>query len=217
MSLKINTEGIDLIKASEGCRLDAYLCPAKVWTIGYGHTGKVDGKPVAKGMVITMTKATELLRKDLEEFEKAVSKMVTVELTENMFSALVSFTYNVGAGKLKKSTLLKKLNSKDYNGAAAEFDKWCKAGGTTLAGLVKRRAKEKKLFQTEMYIKPKESVTRETATDLETRWIQTKLGITADGIWGKDTASAIMAKRKSYGWDEGNGYHCTRNLIAKLS
>lgn len=217
MSLKINTEGIDLIKAFEGCRLVAYLCPAKVWTIGYGHTGKVNGKPVAEGMSISKAKAIKLLNDDLKAFEKTVNLMVAVDITENIFSALVSFTYNVGAGNLQKSTLLKKLNTGDYEGAAQEFDKWNKAGNTTLPGLTRRREKEKELFLTDMYIKPKLAVTRDTATSLEIRWIQTKLGISANGIWGSYTASTIREKRKSFGWAEGNGYHCTRNLIAKLS
>ena len=135
-----------MIKEFEGCRLTAYRCSAGVWTIGYGHTGTVDGKAVASGMTITAAKATDLLKKDLAKFEAAVNAYVTAPITQNMFDALVSFAYNCGAGALKGSTLLKKLNAKDYNGAAAEFPKWNKAGGKVLKGLVRRRERERQLF-----------------------------------------------------------------------
>lgn len=143
---KTSTKGIDLIKEFEGCRLTAYKCPAGVWTIGYGHTGAVDGKPVAAGMTITAAKATQLLRSDLARFEAAVNSYVTAPITQGMFDALVSFSYNCGAAALKSSTLLKKLNAKDYTGAADEFPKWNKAGGKVLSGLVRRRERERKLF-----------------------------------------------------------------------
>ena len=146
MTRKTATRGIELIKEFEGCRLTAYKCPAGVLTIGYGHTGTVDGKAVASGMTITAAKATELLRADLAKFEAAVNSYVTAPITQNMFDALVSFTYNCGAGALKSSTLLKKLNARDYDGAAAEFPKWNKVGGKVLNGLVRRRAREQQLF-----------------------------------------------------------------------
>lgn len=148
MTRKTATKGIELIKEFEGCRLTAYKCPAGVWTIGYGHTGMVDGKAIASGMTITAAKATELLRKDLATFEAAVNSYVTAPITQNMFDALVSFAFNCGAGALKGSTLLKKLNAKDYNGAAAEFARWNKAGGKVLAGLTRRRRMESILFLT---------------------------------------------------------------------
>ena len=141
-----NERGINLIKAFEGCSLTAYQCPAKIWTIGYGHTGKVDGKPIVKGMRITAEKADALLKADLASFERSVEDLVKVKLTDNQFAALVSFTYNVGAGNLKKSTLLRKLNAGDYLGAAAEFTKWNKAGGVVLAGLTRRRKEEQTLY-----------------------------------------------------------------------
>lgn len=146
MTRKTATRGIELIKEFEGCRLTAYKCPAGVWTIGYGHTGTVDGKAVASGMTITAAKATELLKKDLARFEAAVNSYVTAPITQNMFDALVSFAYNCGSGALKGSTLLKKLNAKDYDGAAAQFPLWNKAGGKVLNGLVRRRAREQQLF-----------------------------------------------------------------------
>lgn len=146
MTRKTATKGVELIKEFEGCRLTAYKCPAGVWTIGYGHTGTVDGKAVASGMTITAAKATELLKADLSKFEAAVNSYVTAPITQNMFDALVSFSFNVGAGALRRSTLLKKLNTKDYNGAANEFPLWNKAGGKVLKGLVRRREREKQLF-----------------------------------------------------------------------
>ena len=146
MTRKTATKGIELIKEFEGCRLTAYKCPAGVWTIGYGHTGTVDGKLIGKGMTITAAKATEMLKKDLAEFEAAVNGCVTVPITQNMFDALVSFAFNVGAGALRRSTLLRKLNAKDYDGAAAEFPLWNKAGGKVLNGLVRRRERERQLF-----------------------------------------------------------------------
>ena len=148
LTRKTSNRGVELIKEFEGCRLTAYRCSAGVLTIGYGHTGTVDGKLIASGMTITVAKATELLKKDLAEFEAAINSSVTVPITQNMFDALVSFSFNVGAGALRRSTLLKKLNAKDYNGAAAEFPLWNKAGGTVLNGLVRRRKAEKELFLT---------------------------------------------------------------------
>ncbi|MDX2211670.1 MAG: lysozyme [Oculatellaceae cyanobacterium bins.114] len=138
---KINQAGLDLIKQFEGLRLEAYLCPAKVPTIGYGTTAGVK-----MGDRITAEQAEDLLRKDVEKFEKAVNSAVTVPLTDNQFSALVSFTYNLGAGALQKSTLLKLLNQGNYEAAAQEFLKWNKAAGKVLPGLTRRRQAEQALF-----------------------------------------------------------------------
>lgn len=146
MTRKTATRGVELIKEFEGCRLTAYKCPAGVWTIGYGHTGTVDGKAIASGMTITAAKATELLKKDLAKFEASVNTYVTAPITQNMFDALVSFAYNCGSGALKGSTLLKKLNANDYDGAAEQFPLWNKAGGKVLKGLVRRRERERQLF-----------------------------------------------------------------------
>jgi len=149
--MKINQRGVDLIKAHEGLRLKAYLCPANVWTIGYGHTGP-DVKP---GMQITAEQAEKLLLKDLAVFERDVAFLTQgLELTPNQFSALVSFAFNVGsdidddtiAEGLGDSTLLKKLRAGDAAGAANEFGKWVYARGKKLPGLVRRRADERNLF-----------------------------------------------------------------------
>lgn len=139
--VKINQKGIDLIRHFEGLYLESYKCPAGVWTIGYGHTGGVSA-----GEKISEEKAEDLLREDLGRFEKGMEELVKVKLNEDQFSALVSFSFNLGLGNLSKSTLLKKLNTGDYAGAADEFPKWRKAAGKVLQGLVKRRAAERELF-----------------------------------------------------------------------
>ncbi len=135
-------KGLDLIKSFEGLRLSAYRCPADIPTIGYGTTAGVK-----MGDTITKERAEELLREDVARFEAQVLRMVKVPLTQGQHDALVSFVYNLGAGNLSNSTLLRLLNSGDYKGAAAQFDRWNKAGGKTLAGLVRRRAAERALFE----------------------------------------------------------------------
>ena len=139
--LSTSKKGIELIKAHEGFRTDAYLCPGNVWTIGYGHT-----RSVAPGMKISSAKAIELLKQDLVRFEDAVNKYVTVPLTQNQFDALVSFTFNVGIGGFTSSTLLRKLNEGNYQSAANQFKYWVNAGARKLPGLVRRRQEEKELF-----------------------------------------------------------------------
>lgn len=147
MKMHTSQLGIDLIKRFEGFRSQSYLCPAGVWTIGYGTT-RIKGQPVRPGMRCTEQQAEEYLRDDLEYFEDAVQQLVKVPLNQFQFDALVSFTYNLGEGNLGKSTLLRKLNQKDYKGAADEFLRWNKSGGTVLGGLVRRRAAERDLFNT---------------------------------------------------------------------
>lgn len=141
MEYKTGSEGIALIQSFEGCKLNAYLCPAGVWTIGYGHTGAVSAN-----MTISQSQADAFLRADLSKFEEAVKKYVTVPIHQNQFDALVSFSYNCGAGALQKSTLLKMLNTGDFVSVAAEFQKWNKSGGKVLLGLTRRREAERKLF-----------------------------------------------------------------------
>ena len=139
---RINAEGLALIKEFEGLELKAYLCPAKVWTIGYGSTGA----HVKPGMVITEAEAERLLRKDLERFERAVAKTCPVA-TDNQFAAMVSLAFNVGEDRFARSTLAKLHNAKAYEGASDEFPKWNKAGGKVLAGLSRRRARERDLYR----------------------------------------------------------------------
>jgi len=140
--MNISQNTIDLIKHFEGCRLSAYKCPAGIWTIGYGHTGA----DVKKGMTITQEQAENLLKQDLVVHTNNVSKLVKVPLTQNQFDALVSFEYNVGYGNFANSTLLKLLNQNKHDEAAKQFLRWKYAKGIVLAGLVKRRNAEMKLF-----------------------------------------------------------------------
>ncbi len=105
MDYTTSQTGINLIKSFEGCRLTSYRDVAGIWTIGYGHTGNI-----APGMCISQEQAEAFLKSDLARFEECVNRGVTVPLTQDMFDALVSFTYNVGTGALQRSTLLCKLN-----------------------------------------------------------------------------------------------------------
>lgn len=139
--MRTSQKGIDLIKKFEGCRLEAYKCPAGIWTIGYGHTKGVKG-----GMIISREQAKEFLREDLRIFEQAVEACVKVPLSQNQFDALVSFCYNCGSGALKTSTLLRLLNEGKYSEAGEQFLRWNKAGGKVLVGLTRRREKERELF-----------------------------------------------------------------------
>ena len=142
----------ELCKKFEGFSPKPYLCPANVPTIGYGSTYYADGTKVSlDDPEITEERATALLVHELEEtFWPAVIKYCPeVAEDENKSNALVSFTYNLGAGNLAKSTLRKKVNERDWQAAADEFPKWRKAGGKVLRGLELRRAAERELFLTE--------------------------------------------------------------------
>lgn len=139
--LTTNGKGVRLIKHFEGLRLVAYQDAVGIWTIGYGTTSGV-----YPGMVITEAQAEAYLRRDLRRFEAAVNQLVTVPLNVDQFSALVAFTYNVGENALANSTLLKRLNQRDYRGAADELLRWVHAGSQVLAGLVRRRNAERALF-----------------------------------------------------------------------
>ena len=138
---KINAKGLHLLKSFEGLRLTAYLDAVGVWTIGYGTT-----RGVKQGMKITEAQAEKLMRRDLVTFEAAVKKYVKVPLTSDQFSALVSFSYNVGVGAMSKSTLVRMLNQKNVRGAADQFLRWDKGGGRVLPGLTRRRKAERALF-----------------------------------------------------------------------
>ena len=144
--MKTSNAGKTLIKSFEGKRLAAYDDGVGVWTIGYGTIKYPNGSAVKKGDVRTDAQVDQYFSNDLVKFENSVNSLVKVPLTQNQFDALVSFAYNVGATNLSNSTLLRKLNSKDYKGAAAEFPKWNKAGGKVMAGLTLRRLAEQELF-----------------------------------------------------------------------
>lgn len=136
--MHINNEGLSIIKESEGLSLKAYKCPAGVWTIGYGHTGR----DVKKGMVITEEKATDLLRSDIARFERDVSYYNKIyKFTNNEFSALVSFAYNIGS-----IASLTKAGTRSKEQIANKMLEYCYASGKKLNGLYTRRQKERRLF-----------------------------------------------------------------------
>ena len=140
--MKISQEGLSLIKKFEGLRLKAYKCSANVLTIGYGHTGGV--KETDK---ITLEEADSLLEKDIAKFEEYVSDNVIVKLNQSQFDALVAWTFNLGPGNLRESTMLKKLNNQEYESVPFEMRRGNKAGGKTLDGLIRRREAESLLFE----------------------------------------------------------------------
>jgi lysozyme len=145
--MKLNKAGADLIKEFEGCKLKAYQCSAKKWTIGYGNTFYEDGKPVLPGHAITQQKAEQLFELIANDFANRVAKLVTSNVTPNQFGALVSFAYNCGIANLQKSTLLRKVNANHNDPTIrAEFLKWNKANSKVLAGLTRRREAEANLY-----------------------------------------------------------------------
>jgi lysozyme len=152
-AMTISAAGLKLIQSFEGCekrqkgaRFKAYVDPVGVLTIGWGHTNAT-GRPFDAGTVWTQAECDAALREDIERFEAAVRRHVKVELAQCQFDALVSFAYNCGIGNLTSSTLLRKVNRRDFAGAAREFGRWNKAGGRVLPGLTRRRAAEATLFE----------------------------------------------------------------------
>jgi lysozyme len=134
---------LPLVRKWEGCKLSAYLCPANVWTCGYGSTGP----DVTQGVKWTQAQAEARLERDLRGFGSRVDALVLVDLSAPQMAALASLAYNIGINAFRASTLLRKLNAGDTSGAAREFDKWTRGGGRVLPGLVKRRADERALFE----------------------------------------------------------------------
>ena len=141
IKMKISSNGIELIKVFEGLELEAYKCAAGVWTIGYGHI-----KGVHEGMNITEDTANKMLMEELVEYENYIDQAVTVPLAQCQYDAMVSWVYNLGNGNLTSSTLLKVLNSGDYDGVPAQMMRWNKAGGKVLEGLTRRRQAEADMF-----------------------------------------------------------------------
>ena len=145
-SMSVSNKGVDLICEFEGKRLVAYDDGVGVWTIGFGTIKYPNGVRVKKGDTCTLDQAKEYMRHDLIEFEHTVNSSVKVPLNQNQFDALVSLAYNIGSNAFKSSTLVKKLNTGDYQGAADQFNVWINAGGKRMQGLVNRRDREKLLF-----------------------------------------------------------------------
>lgn len=212
--LTVSAAGLDLIAGFEGWRADLYEDVADNATIGYGHlvhagpiTAADRSGPFGKG--ITKQQGLDLLRKDVEAKAQAVRQYVTVPLNQGQFDALVSFAYNVGAGNLHGSTLLKKLNAGDYAGAANEFGNWTKAGGKVMAGLQRRRAAEAAMFrgdgsqQQQQPQPPKSSWFTRTLEQgdrgNDVKALQQRLHVTADGVFGPGTKAAVVKFQQSKG------------------
>lgn len=193
--MKTSKNGLELIKKHEGCRLKAYLDPAGIPTIGYGHTSGVK-----IGQTITQAQAEAYLQMDVEKSEKAVDKYSDIyHWTQNQFDALASFTYNCGAGNLDKLTA---GSTRTIAEISAKIPSYCKAGGKTLSGLVRRRADEKSLFDkaSEYYrpMPPKIPVwdaeaVRSLQEALNADGIRDRKGdaLKVDGIKGSMTNSAV--------------------------
>ncbi|MFZ4124586.1 MAG: lysozyme [Rickettsiales bacterium] len=138
--MKTSNTGIDLIKRFEGFSSTPYLCPAGYLTIGYGHVVK------ESHMEVSEAEAENLLRIDVRIAEQAVMRLISVQLTQHQFDALVSFTFNLGAGALQRSTLRRKVNAGGHGAVPQELSKWVFAGGKRLLGLVSRRRAEAELY-----------------------------------------------------------------------
>ena len=156
--MNVSPKAIEVIKHHEGVRQKPYRCPAKLWTVGVGHVlypeqGKlpIDQREsvnlkIEDFRVFSMEEVNAILRRDLDRFERGVEKFCPVQLTQGMFDALVSFSFNVGLGTLQRSTLRQKLLRGDKEGAAEELLKYCMAGGKILKGLQNRRIDERAMF-----------------------------------------------------------------------
>ena len=216
---KVNQEGLELLKAfeglhalkqgSEGVYVEAYLDPVNVWTIGWGCT-----EDIHEGMKITVTQAEEMLKKELDKFEAAVANAVQVQINENQFSALVCFSYNVGARALFESTLLKLLNQGKFQEAADQFLRWDKAGGQVFLGLSRRRRSERSLFLSEPWkwattwkpslvlrlAQPGQPIVQgDDVRQLQQALIKAGFNIQADGFFGKDTDKAVRQFQQQKG------------------
>ena len=201
--MHIADKGLALIKAREGCRLAAYLCPAGKWTIGYGHTAGV-----VQGMTITQAQADAFLKQDIEKFEKLVEKYNTkYNWNQNEFDALVSFAFNIGS--IEQLTA---KGTRDRATIAAKLLEYTKAGGKVLPGLLKRRKEEQALFLTPVHtggqMKPEQShssILKAGSKGEVVKQLQQKLAIIgyapgpADGVFGAKTKAAVMVFQKDAG------------------
>lgn len=142
--MNIGQAGIDLIKSYEKCVLKAYLpTPDDVWTCGWGST-----KDVTEDTVWTQEEANARFMQDIAWVEACINKAVKAEINQNEYDALCSLCFNIGCAAFSSSTLVKRLNGADYEGAAKQFARWSKQAGKELAGLTRRRAEEAALFDT---------------------------------------------------------------------
>ena len=144
---RCNEAGLAIVRRSEGLYLRPYVCPAGFWTIGWGATRGLDGRPVtAQTPIITQDQADQLLHRDLADSERAVARLLPVPLTDNQYSALVDFTFNLGSGALQRSTLRQLILRAEHASVPAELTKWVRGGGRVLPGLVARRRAEGALY-----------------------------------------------------------------------
>ncbi len=218
---KISQNGLNLIMKFEGCRLQAYKCAAGVWTIGYGHTAGV-----SSGMKITQAQAEEYLKQDCQKFENYVNDKTYVpvaeQLNQNQFDALVSFAFNCGQGNLKK--LCAGRNLIQIGEALLKYNK---AAGKVLTGLVRRRAAEQALFNTEAVGAAVDKTT--VASNVSTYCLLLQKAINADkvasltedGIYGPKTQAAmnkicLKAKKVNGAWKVGSTGACVKFIQARL-
>ena len=139
----MSVDATSLIAEFEGFSAEAYLCPAGVWTIGYGQTGGIK-----RGMTCTKVEAMRWLSARVKTTEREIRRLVRVPINANQMAALVSFVYNVGIGAFKRSSLFRLLNAGRYAEAADQLLRWDKAGGKVLPGLTRRRIREREIFLT---------------------------------------------------------------------
>lgn len=207
-TLTLSPAGLKLIQSFEGCekamkgtrRFKAYVDPVGVLTIGWGHTNAT-GRAFSAESVWTQAECNAALREDMAKFESAVRSLSKIPLAQCQFDALVSFAYNCGAGNLKSSTLLRKVNRRDFAGAAREFAKWNKAGGRVLKGLTRRRAAEATLFAGAgcIAVDAREDGPMAQAVDAPTEpglvetTLNSKIGRTGLGLGTADAAQTIDA------------------------
>jgi lysozyme len=144
--MKMTVEGLDLIKEHEGFRTRAYRDATGILTIGYGHTAMAGPPHVRPGLEISRLEAENILRRDVERFAEGVRRALRRELSDRQFSALVSFSYNIGLTNFQRSSVLRAVNAGDFEAVPRRLSLWVKAGGRTLPGLIKRRAAEAALF-----------------------------------------------------------------------
>ena len=140
--MKISENGLELIKKFEGCETTAYQDSVGVWTIGFGHT-----KGVEEGQTCSIEDAESMLADEMDEYEGYINNMVKVELQQHEFDALVAWVYNLGPTNLGESTMLKVLNGGQFDRVPDEMNRWTRAGGEILEGLVRRRQAESLMFQ----------------------------------------------------------------------
>jgi lysozyme len=145
--MKTSPNGIALIQKYEGCKLKPYLCPAKKWTVGYGHVlGNGATLAEADNRTFTQGEVDALLRSDLARFEQGVRRLCAVPLSQSQSDALISWSYNLGLGTLQRSTMRQKILRQDGEAASKELLKYDKVGGKAVKGLTRRRQAEYRLF-----------------------------------------------------------------------